>query len=174
MTDSYEVGYRKPPVDTRFQQGCSGNPAGRPKGSAKEHVLAKQDRELERKITIQENGKTVKVSKLDAYFKRIVNGALNNDPKDISILTRILPLLEKHRETMVMNYRPDVKFEFVYSDDRVRELGEKLGKRLLWEKLQEIKKTGEIPDMEEPPDPLAERDAKNKEREGEGYYYGEG
>jgi hypothetical protein len=29
--DSYEVGYGKPPKQTRFQKGTSGNPSGRPK-----------------------------------------------------------------------------------------------------------------------------------------------
>ena len=29
----YEVGYRKPPVNTRFKSGQSGNPKGRPRGS---------------------------------------------------------------------------------------------------------------------------------------------
>ena len=29
----YKVGYKKPPLHTRFQKGQSGNPRGRPKGS---------------------------------------------------------------------------------------------------------------------------------------------
>jgi hypothetical protein len=31
--DDYEVGYGKPPKETKFAQGKSGNPKGRPKGS---------------------------------------------------------------------------------------------------------------------------------------------
>ena len=32
-SDSYEVGYRKPPKKSQFKKGVSGNPAGRPRGS---------------------------------------------------------------------------------------------------------------------------------------------
>ena len=33
MSDDYEVGYKKPPIHTRFKPGVSGNPKGRPKGT---------------------------------------------------------------------------------------------------------------------------------------------
>jgi len=33
MSDEYEVGFGKPPKDTQFKPGQSGNTAGRPKGS---------------------------------------------------------------------------------------------------------------------------------------------
>ena len=33
MPKEYTVGYRKPPLATRFNPGQSGNPKGRPKGS---------------------------------------------------------------------------------------------------------------------------------------------
>mgnify|MGYP001553671490 CR=1 FL=1 len=32
-SESYEIGYCKPPVGSRFETGKSGNPKGRPKGS---------------------------------------------------------------------------------------------------------------------------------------------
>ena len=38
--ESYEVGYRKPPVGTRFKKGQSGNPAGRPRGTVNLATLA--------------------------------------------------------------------------------------------------------------------------------------
>ena len=31
--DRYEVGYRKPPRNTQFKKGSSGNPSGRPRDS---------------------------------------------------------------------------------------------------------------------------------------------
>ena len=34
-----EVGYKKPPVSSRFEKGKSGNPKGRPRGSRNAHAL---------------------------------------------------------------------------------------------------------------------------------------
>ena len=73
----YEVGYGKPPKHGRFQKGISGNPNGRPKvardiGTA---VL----RELNTRITINENGRQIRVSKLDVMAKQAVNIAMKGN-----------------------------------------------------------------------------------------------
>jgi hypothetical protein len=56
-TDNYEVGYGKPPKQTQFIKGQSGNPKGRPKG-AKNKVSNNQ---LE-KIVTSEVFRTIKVN----------------------------------------------------------------------------------------------------------------
>jgi hypothetical protein len=71
---AYEVGYGKPPKDTRFKPGQSGNPRGRPKGRLNaSEVLS---RELDQKVSVREGGTTVRMSKRDAAIKRLVADAI--------------------------------------------------------------------------------------------------
>jgi hypothetical protein len=56
--EDYEVGYRKPPVATRFQKGRSGNPSGRPKKSAQSLDLGLILEGIENEeIIVVDNGK---------------------------------------------------------------------------------------------------------------------
>lgn len=87
----YEVGYRKPPKRTQFKKGKSGNPKGRPKGA--KGVNASLKRELETKITIQEGGRTLRVTKAEAMAKQLINKALTGDIKAIMALLRFDPEL---------------------------------------------------------------------------------
>ena len=81
---TYSVGYRKPPFATRFKPGQSGNINGRPKGS-KNFARALQN-ELNTRVLITENGKQMKITKLEAIAKQIVIKAANGDPRIIRLL----------------------------------------------------------------------------------------
>jgi Family of unknown function (DUF5681) len=79
-----DVGYAKPPRNTEFKPGQSGNPRGRPK-RAKIFATAIED-ELGARVTVTENGKRRKASKREVIAKRLVNRAAEGD-------FRALPLL---------------------------------------------------------------------------------
>jgi hypothetical protein len=55
----YTVGYGKPPLHTRFREGQSGNPSGRPRRTAGERAKALALREAYRTVTVNEGGKAL-------------------------------------------------------------------------------------------------------------------
>jgi hypothetical protein len=80
----HEVGYRKPPQQTQFVKGKSGNPNGRPKGS-RNFATVIQD-ELKRRVAVTEDGKRKRITKREAVAKQLVNKAAAGDPKAIPVL----------------------------------------------------------------------------------------
>lgn len=76
MNNSYDVGYRKPPKRSRFQQGSSGNPRGRPRG--KRNIATVLTEVLEEKIVITDGGVRKRVTKLEAALVRLVDKAASN------------------------------------------------------------------------------------------------
>ncbi len=84
MQNEYETGYRKPPKETQFKPGQSGNPAGRPKKSRNFMKLLAE--ELDSKIQVKEHGLERTISKREAIVKNIVNNALKGDPRAQQIL----------------------------------------------------------------------------------------
>ena len=67
----YKVGFRKPPIHTRFKKGRSGNPKGRPAGHRNMNSLI--TRALNRSVTITENGKRKRITKREAIVMQLVN-----------------------------------------------------------------------------------------------------
>ena len=80
-----KIGYRKPPANSRFRPGQSGNPKGRPKGSL--NVATVLMKTLREKVAINENGKRKKITKLEAYLKQLVNKAASGDLRAITHLS---------------------------------------------------------------------------------------
>ena len=50
----YAVGYAKPPVESRFREGQSGNPRGRPRGSGKKVALPAPSEERMKTLILEE------------------------------------------------------------------------------------------------------------------------
>jgi uncharacterized protein DUF5681 len=89
---NYSVGYGRPPEETRFKPGQSGNRKGRPKGSKNLTTLVTE--ELRRPVILKENGKTRRVSKAEAIVKQLVNKALGADAKSTIIVLDEMRRLE--------------------------------------------------------------------------------
>ena len=78
------VGYRNPPVGTRFKKGVSGNPKGRPKGSL--NLAAMFTKTLRERVVINEHGRRRTVTKLEAALKQLVNKAASGDLRALAQL----------------------------------------------------------------------------------------
>ena len=67
----YKVGYKKPPLHSRFQKGQSGNPRGRPRGSKNFSTLLTEA--LNEPVVVTEDGRRRKISKRELGFKQLAN-----------------------------------------------------------------------------------------------------
>lgn len=85
-----KVGYKTPPDHTKYQPGQSGNPGGRPKGSKSWQTVFKN--EMFSEVGLKEQGVEMKVTKLEAFAKRLVSDALAGNPKALGELLRQINL----------------------------------------------------------------------------------
>ncbi len=79
---SYEVGYAKPPAETRFKPGQSGNPRGRPKGAKNkpQHMSTETLHDIilseaYQKVTMTDGAKRREIPILRATVRSIALGA---------------------------------------------------------------------------------------------------
>ncbi len=85
---SYKVGYRHPPLESRFPSGVSGNPAGRPKGSR--GVSAVIAAALAERVSVTENGRRRSITKLQAAVKQLANKAAGGDQRAAKLIIDLL------------------------------------------------------------------------------------
>jgi hypothetical protein len=79
-----EVGYRRPPRQSQFRKGKSGNPVGRPKGSRNRTTLLEDA--LRETVMVNENGERKQISKGEAILKQLVNKAAGGDARSAQMI----------------------------------------------------------------------------------------
>jgi hypothetical protein len=80
----YAIGRGKPPHQSRWQKGVSGNPGGKKKGTSNLKT-ALQDALL-RPVTITENGEKKVISMREALIMRLVEAGLKGDSRAINAI----------------------------------------------------------------------------------------
>ena len=104
--ETYEVGFAKPPLATRFKPGHSGNPKGRPRGRksklpglAEERLKTLILQEAYRDVPIVERGRAKKVSMIEANIRALaVSGAKGNNRAANIFATAVLKIEAEQKQ----------------------------------------------------------------------------
>jgi hypothetical protein len=83
-----KVGYKSPPVHSRFKPGVSGNPSGRRKGSKNLKTLFNDL--LGEEISVREGTSAKKMTRAEALARGLVVGALRGDSQSLALLLRVV------------------------------------------------------------------------------------
>jgi len=109
--DDYNVGYKKPPSNTQFKKGKSGNPKGRPKGPTKKlnNMMDFVDlflAESERPVVITENGEQNEVMMIQVALRQVIAKAAKGN---ISAIKFVSNLMDDSMRRKVMQERQNLK-----------------------------------------------------------------
>jgi hypothetical protein len=83
----YEVGYGKPPLQSRFKPGQSGNPKGRPKTAKALNTIVRET--LTQKVAVRTGTGTRKISRIDAVIQKTVEQAMKGNQRALAELIKL-------------------------------------------------------------------------------------
>ena len=103
--EPYEVGYRKPPAQSRFSKGKSGNPNGRPKGSR--NISSMLASIASKPVQITEGSRTRTVPLIEAVLIQLARSAAKGDRHSRRELVALLQSDEARMEAELSDHEPD-------------------------------------------------------------------
>lgn len=83
----YVVGYKKPPVGSRFEPGVSGNPKGRPKSAKGLHTIVRNT--LTQKIAVRTPNGEKRISRIEAAVQKTLELAMKGNPRALAQLLKL-------------------------------------------------------------------------------------
>jgi hypothetical protein len=95
----YKVGYGRPPEETQFVSGKSGNPKGRPKRGLTLGAMMQQI--IGQKVTVTEDGRTRKVAAIEVTLLKLRNDAMRGDPRAVKLLLSLVDRYTGSPETAI-------------------------------------------------------------------------
>ena len=94
---NYQVGYKKPPLHSRFKPGRAGNAGGRKKQADGFACLFTEA--LNETVTITENGRPRTISKRELLVKQVVDQAAKGEPKAFPRFFRLMAEIDRERKS---------------------------------------------------------------------------
>jgi len=88
MSGKYEIGFGKPPKETQFQKGQSGNPKGRPSGT--KNLRTDLFEELRENVLVREGATEKSLSKQRAILKSLTVKAIKGDTRAVAIVLNLV------------------------------------------------------------------------------------
>jgi len=123
MADKYEVGYGKPPKDSQFKAGQSGNPKGRKKNSR--NLKTDLTTILQKRISVREGDRKFRVSGQEGVLMSLMAKSLKGDTKAINTLINLAVRifgLEGPLPNAAERLTPQEELMIAEFDDRLRNL----------------------------------------------------
>ena len=114
--DYIAVGYKQPPLESRFKKGRSGNPKGRPKGSWSGKDLLQKALAIPLRIT--ENGVVRTLPQKDILFRSLLAKAIKGDSKSVAMVLKLIDKwnIDQSAQTITMIQRIIVEPDGTYYD----------------------------------------------------------
>ncbi len=124
----YGVGYGKPPVDSRFKPGKSGNPQGRPKGSKNKRPKLKEERlksiileEAYRDISVRDGDRNVSIPMAQAIVRALAVKAAKGDLRAQRLFSEMLATTERQRKELADEWvKTAIDYKIVWEDELKR------------------------------------------------------
>jgi hypothetical protein len=85
---NYKVGYKRPPIHSRFKPGQSGNPKGRPAGSANAKTTVQ--RVMNERVSVRRGQKTSSITTLEAMVQAHAVKAIKGDSRSAGMVINVM------------------------------------------------------------------------------------